>query len=469
MAPDTLNTGTLTADALIIFGATGDLAYKKIFPALYAMCQQGSLPTLVVGVATSVWSDEQLRARARTSIEQACPAVEHSVLERLLGALHYVSGNYREPATFEALRRALPGVQRPAYYLAIPPALFAMVIHGLKSAGLADGGRLIIEKPFGRDLDSARQLNRIALEVFPEHAIFRIDHFLGKEAIMNILYFRFANSFLEPIWNRDHIASVQITLAEQFGVQGRGAFYESVGCLRDVIQNHLFQIVALLAMEPPASRDFNAVHRHKTDVFNALRPLAASDILRGQYQGYRNEPQVASDSDVETFCALRLHIDSWRWGGVPWYLRAGKCLPATACEVVVTLKAPPQNLFGDAEMREGTNRLRLRVSPHSTIALSLRVKRPGKEFVGTQHEFSLIEELAGAQSPYERLLTDAIHGDSALFSREDAIEAAWAAVEPVLLDHSAAIAYLPGSWGPPAANHFIALDGGWFNPVDDQT
>ncbi|MBC7603752.1 MAG: glucose-6-phosphate dehydrogenase [Ramlibacter sp.] len=452
------------ADALVVFGATGDLAHKMIFPALYAMCRSGALKVPVIGVAASQWNAEQFRARARESVEQEGGAADPRALDKLLSSLQYVSGDYNDAATFDALRVALSGAKRPAFYLAIPPALFATVIRGLKAAGLTQGGRVIVEKPFGRDLASAHELNGIALDAFAEDNIFRIDHFLGKEAIMNLLYFRFANSFLEPIWNSDHIASVQITLAEAFGVEGRGAFYEGAGCLRDVVQSHLFQIVALLAMEPPAGRNFEAVHRHKADVFSAMRPLGPDDILRGQYEGYRDEPHVAADSDVETFCALRVHVDSWRWGGVPWYLRSGKCLPLTACEVVVRLKPPPQNLFGDSAVREESNYLRFHLSPHSTIALAARVKRAGKEFVGEQREFSLLEEEPAPQSPYERLLTDAMDGDGALFAREDAIEAAWAVVDPVVVTHAPVHMYRAGSWGPPAANHFIAADGGWRNP-----
>lgn len=467
MTPDVNAPHAASADALVVFGATGDLARKKIFPALYAMCLRGALKVPVIGVASSQWDVEQLRTRARESIEDVCSEVNPSVLDRLLSALQYVSGHYQDAATFDALRHALHGARCPAFYLAIPPALFPTVIRGLKVAGLNSGGRVIVEKPFGRDLASARELNRVALDAFPEDAIFRIDHFLGKEAIMNILYFRFANSFFEPIWNRNHIASVQITLAEQFGVEGRGAFYESAGCLRDVMQNHLFQIVALLAMEPPASRDFEAVHRHKADVFAAMRPLTADDILRGQYAGYRDEPQVAIDSDVDTYCALRVHVDSWRWGGVPWYLRSGKHLPVTACEVIVRLKAPPQNLFADAAAREDTNYLRFHLSPCSTIALAARIKRAGKAFVGELREFSLLEDDPCEQSPYERLLGDAMDGDGALFSREDAIEAAWAVVEPVLTEHPPVQIYAPGAWGPTAANDFIAADGGWHDPQPD--
>ncbi|MGA7802089.1 MAG: glucose-6-phosphate dehydrogenase [Gammaproteobacteria bacterium] len=456
---------TTLADALVIFGATGDLAHKMIFPALYGMAKRGVLNVPVVGVAASKWSLDQLRKYARDSIRKAGKVDNRAALDHLLSLLRYVGGDYNDPGTFKALKQTLGEAQRPAHYLAIPPPLFPTVIKALGAAGLADQARVIVEKPFGRDRASARELNRIALAVFPEDSIFRIDHYLGKEAIMNILYFRFSNSFLEPIWNRDHVASVQITLAEEFGVKGRGAFYESAGCLRDVIQNHVFQIVALLAMEPPAYQAYGAVHAEKAKVFQSMRPLRAEDVVRGQYTGYRKEQGVGKASGVETFCALRLFIDSWRWEGVPWYLRSGKCLAATAAEVLVQLKPPPQRLFDDSAPVAGrANYLRFRLSPDSAVALAARVKRAGKEFVGEKHELYLLEEQPEAETPYERLLGDAMAGNGALFTREDAVEAAWVVVDPVLDTHDPAHRYKPGSWGPKQADALIAPHGDWHNP-----
>jgi glucose-6-phosphate 1-dehydrogenase len=455
-----------SADALVIFGVTGDLAHKMIFPALYAMARDGVLNVPVVGVAAPKWSLAQLRKHATDSIKQAGKIDDRVALNHLLSQLQYVGGDYNDTGTFKALKQALGDARCPAHYLAIPPAFFATVMKGLATAGLADQARVIVEKPFGRDLASARELNRIALSAFPEDAIFRIDHYLGKEAIMNILYFRFANSFLEPIWNRDHVASVQITLAEDFGVKSRGAFYESAGCLRDVIQNHLFQIVALLAMEPPAYQGYSAVHSEKAKVFQAMRPLQPDDMVRGQYTGYRKEPGVAKDSDVETFCALRLFIDSWRWQGVPWYLRSGKCLATSAVEVLVELKPPPQKLFDDSAPLHGrSNYLRFRISPNTAVALAARVKRAGKEFIGDQRELYLLEEQPGEETPYARLLSDALSGRGALFTREDAVEAAWAVIDPVLEKHHLVHRYKPGGWGPKAADALIAADGGWHNPA----
>ncbi|MCC7119906.1 MAG: glucose-6-phosphate dehydrogenase [Anaerolineales bacterium] len=454
------NKRTVRSDALALFGITGDLAYKMIIPALYALVKRGALTIPIVGVALEKWDRKQLQARIKDSLQQNGGIDDKKAFNKLLALLHYVSGDYTHPETYAAIKTALGKAKRPTHYLAIPPFLFENVIQGLGAAGLAQGARVIVEKPFGRDLASARELNRVAHAVFPEDAIFRIDHYLGKEAIMNILYFRFANSFLEPIWNRNYISSVQITLAEDFGVKTRGAFYESVGCLRDVIQNHLFQIVALLAMEAPTRQNPDAIQTEKVKVFRAMRPLAPQDLVRGQYAGYRHEPGVAKDSDVETFCALRLFIDSWRWAGVPWYLRSGKYLAQKVNEVRVELKPPPQKLFDDSPTLSGqSNYLRFQLAPHSSIGLAARVKKKGKEFVGDQKELFVIEEEPGEQSPYERLLGDAISGDRTLFTREDASEAAWSIVEPVLKTHPRALPYKRGSWGPKAAEIFAFQNG----------
>lgn len=461
--------GKPRSDALVIFGISGDLAAKKIFPALYAMVKRGVLTVPVLGVASSAWSLEQLHQHVRESLQKEGGIDDKAACDRLLALLRYVSGDYTDPATFDAIKTALAGAQHPAHYLAIPPSLFATVVKGIGAVGLAQGARVIVEKPFGRDLASACQLGQIAQSVFPETSIFRIDHYLGKEAIMNILYFRFANSFLEPIWNRDCVAYVELTLSEDFGIGARGAFYETAGCLRDVVENHLFQVVALLAMEPPAGRHFAAVQRAKADVFHAMRPLVSDDVIRGQYDGYRREKNVAADSDVETFCALRLYIDSSRWQGVPWYLRSGKLLAQTAAEVIVHLKPPRQSLFADAGPEAGhANYLRFRISPNSAIALAARVKRAGEEFVGEQHELYLGEDWPDEALPYERLLGDAMEGDATLFSDQEAVEAAWAVAEPVLRRHHPALSYPPGSWGPKESDALVAGDGGWHNPVPEK-
>jgi len=454
------------SDALVLFGFTGDLATKKIFPALYAMAKRGELVPRVVGVAGRAQTDDQVHQRVRDSIEKEGGGIDDgAAFDKLQQAIRYVGGDYNKPGTFEALKKALEGCKRPAHYLAVPPTLFETVIQGLGQSGLAKDARLIVEKPFGRDLASAKELDAVARAVFPEDAIFRIDHYLGKEAIMNLLYFRFANSFLEPLWCRDHVTSVQMTMSEDFGVGDRGAFYESAGTLRDVVENHLFQIVALLAMEPPKSRGFADLQAAKADVFKAMRPLKQDDLVRGQYEGYREEKDVAPDSDVETFVALRLHVDTPRWQDVPFYLRAGKKLPNTAVEVQIQFKPPKQALFEDAGERP--NYLRFRLQPTSSIALAARVKDIGKKFVGQQRELYACEDLNGEEAPYDRLLGDAMAGDASLFTSLEAVEAAWTAVDDILANHPEVVPYQAGTWGPKEADALIAEDGGWQAPAPE--
>ncbi|MDN4479416.1 glucose-6-phosphate dehydrogenase [Demequina muriae] len=458
------------SDSLVFFGASGDLARKSIFPSLYRMVKSGDLDVPVVGVAFSQWDVDDLKERARESVAASEGGIDdEEAMDRLLGLLRYVDGDYNDPSTFAVLRDELAECAAPTHYLAIPPVLFGTVVEGLRAVGLHENGRVVVEKPFGRDLASAQELDAVITQAFDQPAIFRIDHFLGKEEIMNLLYFRFANAMFEPLWNRTYIESIQVTLAEDFGVSGRGGFYESAGALRDVIQNHLFQVVALLTMDAPAYQGYGAVQSAKVNVFKAMRPLTRHDYVRGQFRGYRDEPDVAANSDVETYAAVKIHIDSWRWAGVPIYIRTGKSLAVSAGEVVVNFKRPPQALFQDAlDPDQHPNRLRFRLSPVSEIGLGVRVKRPGEEFVGHEQELRLPTESPLEVEPYERLLADALRGDSALFTHEDSVEAAWRVVDAILTDHTPAIPYEPGSWGPEeAAGRLIGQDGPWLNPRVD--
>ena len=445
------------SDALVFFGATGDLAYKKIFPALQAMTRRGHLDVPVIGVAKAGATLEQLRARARESLERHC-GVDEAAFAKLSANLRYVDGDYRDAATYAAIDRDLAGATRPAYYLAIPPGAFGIVIEGLAGTTHAKGARVIVEKPFGRDLASAQALNATIHRVFDETSVFRIDHYLGKEPVQNLLLFRFANTFLEPIWNRNYVASVQITMAESFGVQGRGRFYEEAGAIRDVIQNHMLQVVAFLAMEAPTTTYAESIHDEQVKVFRMIRPLSPADLVRGQFRGYRDEAGVAPQSTVETFAAVRLHIDSWRWDGVPFFIRAGKCLPVTTTEVMVTLKRPPLSRVADGD----GNFVRFRLSPDVVIGIGARVKRPGEEMVTEPTELKVVHKPEGDEmDAYERLLGDAMEGDRTLFARQDAVEAAWEIVEPILHDATPILEYDCGSWGPLEAEALTADVGGW--------